>query len=147
MEADENADAEEAEDDPHEPQAGDALALPVPDREEGDEERDGRVRDRRDGRVDVLLAPGDQRERQRVVDQAEQNESDARGSQVAEGGPDAAAQHEERHEHEGGEQQPDGHHRHGLDLVHRDLDEHERRAPDPGHEEEERDVAAHEGAR
>ena len=38
------------------------------DREQGDEDRHSRVRDCRHARVDVLLAPGDERERDRAVD-------------------------------------------------------------------------------
>ena len=40
-------------------------------REQRDEDRHGRVRDRGDAGVDVLLAPGDEPERQRPVDDAE----------------------------------------------------------------------------
>ena len=52
---------------PHRRSAAHALARVEPEREQDDEDRHGRVGDRRDAGVDVLLAPRDQDERERRV--------------------------------------------------------------------------------
>ena len=57
--------------------------------EEDGEERHRRLRDRRDAGVDVLLAPGDEPERQRRCDDAEHHPAAPRGAQLRDGAPGA----------------------------------------------------------
>ena len=50
--------------------------------------------------------------------------------------------HQDREQDERGEEKPECHERDRVDLVHGDRDEHVRRAPDRGHEDEQGEVAA-----
>jgi hypothetical protein len=77
----------------------------------------------------VLLAPGDQRERDRRVDRAQHDHRLPPRPELAKR-RSALAQREERDEDErGGEQSKRDQHRR-LDVVQRDLDEQERGAPE-----------------
>src|SRR3954471_20416144 len=71
MDAGENGDAGKPEQDSEEPGAGRALALPEEEGEDRHEDRQRRVSDRGHAGVDASLAPGDQREGQSGVDDAE----------------------------------------------------------------------------
>ena len=61
-----------------------------PDREQRDPDRHRRVRDRGDARVDVLLPPGDQRERDGAVDDAERERTPPGPPQAPDACPRAA---------------------------------------------------------
>src|SRR6185295_18769035 len=87
LEPDEEDDAAEAEDDTRQAHAGDALALVVRDREERREERGGGVEDRGEPGVDVLLSPGDEKERHGRVDETQERER----PRVRQQRPEAAA--------------------------------------------------------
>ena len=76
LESDERDDADEPEHDPDQAETGGALGRVDPEREDGDEDRSGGVEDRSETRVDVLLAPGDQEERERGVERAHERERD-----------------------------------------------------------------------
>ena len=133
VDADERDDAAEADQQPDEAPAGDALARVEAQREQRDDQRRGGDDDRRHGGVDVLLAGGDQRERHGDLEHGEHRQPAA-----------AAAQRPERPRAPGEEQQ----HRRAEDdarpreergrdaVVDRDLDEQVRDAPDRGHREE-----------
>ena len=93
--------------------------------------------------VDVLLAPGDQPERQSRVQDSEHETVPPRGSQLGERAVASEPPDDVAEQHGGGEQRPEGHHRRGLDLVDRDLDEEVRGAPDGGQQQQHRPVAVH----
>jgi hypothetical protein len=114
-------------------QAGRPLGRVEPEREQRDDQRHRRDQDCRQGRRDVLLAGRDERERQRDLHHRVRRDplpaplqltGDARP-------PGEREQHRraERHPHEGQE--------HGRDaVVHHDLDEEIRDAPDERHRSE-----------
>ena len=141
----EHANAGEPDEDPCEPDAVDALARIEPEREQDDEDRHGCVRDRGDAGVDVLLAPGDEDERERRVEEADCEALPAGRPQLAHGLARAQPPDQHRQEHRGGKDEPEEHHRRRLDLVHGDLDEQVRRTPDRGDDREQWDVAADHG--
>ena len=64
MQAREHRDSGEPHQDPCQADAANPFARVEPEREDDDEDRHGGVRDRRDTGVDVLLAPGDEGERE-----------------------------------------------------------------------------------
>ena len=73
IDAGQDGDPDDPEADAGEPHPGRALPVREAQREERDEDRHRRVPDRRDARVDVRLAPGDEHERHRVLHDAERD--------------------------------------------------------------------------
>ena len=118
---------------------GRALGRVDPEREDGDEDRCGGVEDRREPRVDVLLAPGDQEERERRVERAHERE---RGDVAAELTEAAASDRDVDPQGERAGGDPEQDHRARRQLAERDLDEEKRDAPDAGEREQHQDVAA-----
>jgi hypothetical protein len=66
-----DGDAEEPDREPERLRPRQPLVREEAEHEERVEDRDGRLHDRREPGVDVLLAPGDQPERQRRIEDAE----------------------------------------------------------------------------
>ena len=78
---------------PDEPRAARPLARHEAEREQRGEHRHARLHDAGDARVDVLLAPGDQRERQRGAEQPEHEPRLARRRRARAAAACAAARH------------------------------------------------------
>ena len=137
LDADEQDDTGEADADADEPGAAHRLARVEPGGEHDREDRGGGLDDACEPGVDPRLGEAEQPERQGVVERAEERERPDVGAQSAH----AAAQQEERREH--GE--PDGDAAEGddrrLELLDRDLDEEERRAPDRREDEQQAEIA------
>ncbi len=115
--------------DEHAEHAGARRSLRViePERQQGDQQRDGRDHDRRDRGVDVLLARGDQRERPDHLDRCVGQDPAARPSQQH---LDSTPRGE-REEEAGAEHQPrPGEEERRDPVVDRDLDEEIGDAPD-----------------
>ena len=111
--------------------------------EECVEDRHRGLHDGGEAGVDVLLAPRDQPERQRRVEDAEHEavlpgRPELREGTLASEPPDEVAD-----QRGGGDERPEGHHRRRLDLVDGDLDEEVRRPPDRGERQEHGPVAVH----
>ena len=133
VDADERDDAAEADQQPDEAPAGDALARVEAQREERDDQRRGGDDDRRDGRVDVLLAGGDQRERHGDLEHGEQRQPAAPAAQR----PERPGAPGEEQQHRGAEDDARPREERGRDaVVDSDLDEQVRDAPDRRHREE-----------
>ncbi len=125
---------------------GDAAGAPRVEGLVGDEEmRQGHCGHRHDahengrqGAVDVNLAPADERERQGVAEQADEQKDSPRLS--IEWDPLAAGQRVGRQQH-GGDGQACRRQRHRRDGGDGDLDEHERRAPDGRQQDQQKVIA------
>ena len=143
VEAGEHRDADEPHHDPGRLEARDPLLGPVVQREQDDEDRHRRVRDRRDPRVDVLLAPGDQRERQRRVREPEHDADAPDPAQLRERLAPAHLRGEVAEQQRHREEEPQLDHGRGRHVSHRHLDEEVGATPDRGEEQEQGDVAAH----
>ena len=96
-----------------------------------------------DARVDVLLAPGDEPERDRRVQRAEHERGPPVLCHLCDRAAPSHRDHEVRGEDHRGSERPHGHHRAGLDVLHGDLDEEVRRAPDRREQEQHRPVPRH----
>ena len=80
----------------------------------------------------MLLAPGDQRERDRAVHHAESEALPADPAEIRDRRAPAALRGENDQDHRSGDPEPHHHHRRGLEASVRDLDEHVRGAPERG---------------
>ncbi len=136
--ADDDGHAREADAESDEAQAPGALARRDAQGEERHEDRHRRVRDAREPRVHVGLAPRDQQERDRHPDGPDDGARRERGPQGAQAAPGG----DEPDQHGRGEQQPQLDERRRRQVADADLDEHERRAPDRGEEQQLRQVGA-----
>ena len=83
VDARQDADTDEPDRDPDEPLARRALARLELERQQRGEERQARLRDPGHARVDVLLAPGDERERHRRAQQTEHEPGAPHGCELA----------------------------------------------------------------
>ena len=128
----EHADADEADQEADEPPAVHALARLPANRQQHDEDRHRGIGDRGHSGVDVLLAPGDQRERNRAVDDPEREAFPAEPSHLGQRRPQPALRDEHEQERESRDQQAEHDHRRGLEGAIGDLDEHVGRAPERG---------------
>ena len=120
------------------------LAQPPPEQERRDQrlgDGDGAGEHARQGRVDVLLRQGKERERKREPDDREEEEAGpvAPFDRVPGGGHDRQRGRPER-EPEGGDQP-------GREVVEADIDEEEFRAKDPNHQRQQEPIPESEGAR
>ena len=88
----------------------------------------------------MLLAPGDQRERERAVDRPEDQTLAPGAADARERRADALADCEEGEQQQPADQQPHLHEEARREVADADLDEEIRGAPDPGEEEQERAV-------
>ena len=138
--AEEERDAGEADEEPSEPPAPDALE-PETDGDEDGEDRCGALEDPGEARVDPGLGPREEKERDRRVHGPDDDERPPGGARLAQDATPPGDE-SERHEHYRSEQHPEEDERPWVDLPVRDADEHERRAPDQGEGGEEDDVAA-----
>src|SRR3954447_11053451 len=117
---DERDDAAQADQQPDEPPAGHALGGVEAQREHGDDQRRGSDDDRRDGRVDVLLAERDERERHRDLEDREREQPAAAAAQRRQRpGPPREREEHDRGKHDAAPGQERGRHA----VVDRDLDE------------------------
>ena len=143
MDAGHDGDAQDPDREPEGLRAPEPLVRQEAKDQERVEDRHRRLDDRGEARVDVLLAPGDQPERQGRVEDAEHEAVPPRIAELPNRALAAEAPRDVAEQHGGGEQRADGHHRRRLDLVDRDLDEQVRGAPDGGQRQQHRPVAVH----
>ena len=145
LRADEQRDADEPDRDPDELHAGHALLVEEREREHGDEDRHRRLDDRREPGVEPRLTPGQQPERHRRVDQADDDEPAPVGAQLGARHVAAERERDDDGERERREPDPAEHERRGRHVAHGHLDEHERAAPDQRQHGEQQQVP-HRGA-
>ena len=142
MDAREDADADQPEQEPSQPQPGDPFAWLKPHREQDDEDRHGCICDRGDARVDVLLAPRDQRERDRAVDDAEPEALPAEPSHVGYRRRRPSLSRQDSEDERRRDHEPEHDHRRRLEAANRHLDEHVRGAPEGGQRRDIRNVSS-----
>ena len=144
MTAGEDGDPDEAQRDPGQPAGRERLVREEAEAEEDHEERHRRLGDRRDARVHVLLAPGDEPEGDRVRDHAEDGPLAPRGAQLGDGAASAHRHGEIAEQDDSRDRGTRAHERCRLKAaLDGDLDEEVRRAPEGGEEDEQRPVATH----
>ncbi len=135
VDPDEHDDAREADQQPDQPAARRALRAVEAQRQHRDQQRHRGDDDRRERGVDVLLAGGDQRERDRDLQERVGGQPAAPAAQRPER-PGAVREHEQhrRRQHDA---RP-GHERRREPVVDRDLDEQVRDPPEDRHRREPR---------
>src|SRR5581483_640178 len=125
-----------------EPPARDALGREEPERDQRDENRHGGLDARGEARVDPRLAPREQPERRRDVEEPDERERDEVHAERGERRARTDRRGDDQRERYRGEPDPSGDQGRGRELAVGDLDEHERRAPDRREREQEQKVAA-----
>ena len=112
--------------------------------EDGDEDRYRRLGDPGDARVDVRLAPRDERHRDRGVHDAENEARDPRAAERSDRRADSGSLHEIcRQQQQPAIDEPEVGHRRGRNVLDGDLDEEVRGAPHRRQEQDQRPVRAH----
>ncbi len=140
--------AGEPEADAEDPPPADPLVRQEPESDQQREDRDGRLGDRRHTRVDVLLAPGDEPEREGGVEYSEHERLAPGGPEVGAGLRDTDREGEIAEQNDAGDQGAARHQRPGREpAVDTDLDEQVRGAPHGGESQDEGPVPARHGLR
>ena len=138
LHADEERDADEADSDPDEPQAADALRRIDACRQHHGQDRRGRLDHGRQPGVDPRLREREEPVRHRVVERPEHDERDPHRAQSPGSPPRARTTGTSTATPTTSRPSDDDR---GLDLVDAELDEEKRRAPDRREGEQEGDVA------
>jgi hypothetical protein len=129
LRADEQRDPDEANADAEEPRARYAHLAEGDERDQRVEDRHRRLDDRREAGVDPRLAPRQQPERNRRVDERDQHEHRRIGPELPHRLARADRERQQRPERQRGEAEPPDDQRRRLELAHCHLDEQERRSP------------------
>ena len=135
--------ADEADRDPKQPKAGHADVAEEAERDDGIEDRNRRLDDRREPRVDARLAPGKQPERDGDIHQPDDDEPPDVLADLPNRRRAAGEQRNEQRKRHRRESQTTEDERRRLELPHRDLDEEEARAPEQSDGGKHRVIAAH----
>ena len=139
----EQGDSDEPEPDAEYPCGPDPLVRQEPEPDQQREDRDGGLRDAGRSRVDVLLAPGDEPERERGIEQTEHERLAPGFAEAQHRRPGTQPHGEVAEQDDAGQQGPCGHQRPGREAsLDPDLDEEVGGAPDRGEGEDQRPVSA-----
>ncbi len=145
IEAGQDRDADEPDEHANDLVGRDPLGSQHHGRRRNDDQRNGRGQGRRERRIDALLGPGDQAERQRDVEDRHDEQVAVRGRVARQS---LARDDDDRGQEREADQQPHRHERERRQAgIHADLDEQVAAAPDPAEGEEERPVEARTGGR
>jgi len=139
--ADEQRHAHEANCDPQQRRARHPHLAEGHEGDEGVEDRNGRLDDRRKARVDPRLAPRQQPERDRRVHERDHHEPLPVHAQLSGGLTGADHERDEQSERQRREAESARYQRRRRKLAHRHLDEQERGAPDQRERDQHRQVA------
>ena len=143
MDARDDGDADDPDRESERPCTAQPLVREEAKDEQRVEDRDGGLDDCGQPGVDVLLAPRDQPEGKRRVENAQDEAVAPGGAKLAERAGPAEAPDDVADQHRRREQRAHGHHRRRCDLVDGDLDEEVGRSPDGREEDQHRRVAIH----
>jgi hypothetical protein len=144
MEAGDERDPADADHEPGDARGSEGLVGEETEAQERDEDRDRGLRNGGDARVDVGLAPGDERHREGGIDETEDEAGKPGRTELAERPSHGAGAHGQiEEEQDAGDEEPDVGHRGRRDVLDRDLDEQVGAAPDRREQDEERPVPGH----